>query len=643
MPTTDKLLKHLGLVGNTGFHTGSLVPRARTPQADQDAWRELQDSGRIADPDIWTKFNTLMRRPTTFDSMLQLWEEMSCWDLLAAALVEITDEATQTDSTYPESIWFESNDSDVEEDLNNMLQTIDAETIIQSQVWYIAGLGNHFEKLEYAPNEGVLGMSFVHPMEVRRYWLEKNRKCIGYRWMGHQPNRNDVFVMPDNASPVERVSLNSGKTVEDLWYPWDMLHFRRMFRLRISEHGEPVFAEAEGIYKKLRLAIDQMVVARAQVQPDRYAINIDVGEQTPIEQMRTRQRWMQALRSKLAFGQQGAQNQLNTPSDFLSYYNAWALDTVLYLAQPKGFQHAISKIPGTAQIPDVYDIELLTELFFAIIGMPAAWLSSKRDQQSMPSGKALLAQDIRFLRKIKSIRRPIVNAYTWLGYFHAVLKGRRNLNQLEIKAQMPPVGTLEDQLKMETLKMQAEVLDLLGDVMDKYKLPKEAWVEVVFKKYMHLPDEVVNVFITALPEPIEPAVGESRKPAPGTRRILEEVEKRIGQTPEGSRLMSQMRQVLREEKLRPPRLPRYRSVQEVLNAPNMAAGDMVVSSFGKNPLLPPVNAKLREGKSNTVYGGLIKEEARAKSDNGNGQTSTEQEQPKAPAYRRYMGEKISPT
>jgi hypothetical protein len=486
-------------------------------------------------------------------------------------------------------------------------------------------------------------MSFVHPMEVRRYWLEKNRKCIGYRWMGHQPNRNDVFVMPDNASPVERVSLNSGKTVEDLWYPWDMLHFRRMFRLRISEHGEPVFAEAEGIYKKLRLAIDQMVVARAQVQPDRYAINIDVGEQTPIEQMRTLQRWMQALRSKLAFGQQGAQNQLNTPSDFLSYYNAWALDTVLYLAQPKGFQHAISKIPGTAQIPDVYDIELLTELFFAIIGMPAAWLSSKRDQQSMPSGKALLVQDIRFLRKIKSIRRPIVNAYTWLGYFHAVLKGRRNLDQLEIKAQMPPVGTLEDQLKMETLKMQAEVLDLLGDVMDKYKLPKEAWVEVVFKKYMHLPDEVVNVFITALPEPIEPAVGESRKPAPGTRRILEEVEKRIGQTPEGSRLMSQMRQVLREEKLRPPRLPRYRSVQEVLNAPNMAAGDMVVSSFGKNPLLPPVNAKLREGKSNTVYGGLIKEEARAKSDNGNGQTSTEQEQPKAPAYRRYMGEKISPT
>jgi hypothetical protein len=225
-----------------------------------------------------------------------------------------------------------------------MLQRVGTEDIIQSQVYYVAAMGNHFEKIEYAPNEGIIGLSFVHPMEMRRYWLERNRKCIGFRWMGHKPNKEDVFVHPDNRTPVERVALTDGKNIEDLWYPWDFLHFRRMFRQRITEHGEPIFAEADGIYKKLRIAIDQMVVFRAQVQPDRYAINIDVQDQPPMEQMKTVQRWRQQLRSKLAFGQGNLADQMNAPSDFSSYYNALALDTILYLAQPKGFNNSIMKL-----------------------------------------------------------------------------------------------------------------------------------------------------------------------------------------------------------------------------------------------------------------------------------------------------------
>jgi len=34
--------------------------------------------------------------------MLQLWDEMASWDLLAAALVEIVDEATQADANSQE-------------------------------------------------------------------------------------------------------------------------------------------------------------------------------------------------------------------------------------------------------------------------------------------------------------------------------------------------------------------------------------------------------------------------------------------------------------------------------------------------------------------------------------------------------------
>ena len=590
----------MGLTGTSGARTGSLVPRAQTPDADQRLWQEFQDAGRVSDPEIWTKFNSMMKRPTTFESMLQLWDEMSQWDLLAAALVEIVDEATQTDSNSPGTIWYQCNDSKFEEELNDMLVRIDAESALPSQVWYTASMGNHFEKLEYAPKEGVLGMSFVHPMEMRRYWLERNRKCIGFRWLNHKPNKEDIFVQPDNRTPVERVSMASGQNTEDLWYPWDFMHFRRMFRMRVSEHGEPIFAEADGIYKKLRLAVDQMVVCRAQVQPDRYAVSIDVQEQPPIEQMKTVQRWRQTLRSKLAFGQVGDPNSLNSASDFTAYYNSLALDTMIYLAQPKGFNNVITKLPGTADVPDVYDIELLTDLFYSIIGMPKSWFSGGQGGGSggggeAPSGRALLAQDIRFLRKIKSIRKPIINQYQWLGYFHAVLKGH-DVASLDIKAMMPQIGGLEEQLKLEMLSTQADVLQKLGDVMEQYSLPKEAWIETVFKRYMHLPDEVVSVFLTALPSEIEQDGGEkneSKKGAPSTRKLLEEIGKTLESTQGGVEAMKMLREVVYKEKLL-DRPNRKWTRESVLGMGSIKENDVVISSFGRHPF--EFKRKSKDGK-----------------------------------------------
>lgn len=602
MPNTvaTNLLHYLGLIGSAGAHTGSLVPRAQTPQAGADLWRDFQDSGKIADPDIWTKFNQAMRRPVTFDAMLQLWEEMATWDLMAAALVEIVDEATQVDSQSPATIWYQCNDRDFEDELNAMLIRLDTEAIVPSQVWHVAALGNHFEKLEYAQEEGVIGMSFVHPLDVRRYWLERNRKCIGFRWAGHKPGKESAFVMPDNKTPIPRVSLGDGKNTEDLWYPWDFLHMRRMFRLRISEHGEPIFDEAEGIYKKLKMAIDQMVVHRAQVQPDRYVINIDVKDQTPIEQVKTVQRWKQSLRSKLAFGQSQTPGQagvLNTPTDFQSFYNAWALDTILWVAKPRDFQHSVEKMQGTQNIPDVYDIELLTDLFYSIIGMPRSWFSSKGagggggSDGNAPSGKALLAQDMRFLRKIKSIRRPIINCYTWLGYFHAVLKGK-DIRQLDIKANMPPIGSLEDQMKMEMLKQQAEVLEILADVMEKYALPKEAWIEIVFKKYLHLPDEIVNIFITALPGEMDamPVESQQRKTkAPYTFRLIRQIEEAVKSNPQLAAQVALLKETAYFDDSRRvseavfAKHKRDHLRENMFKVPSLQDLDLIVSSYGRSP------------------------------------------------------------
>lgn len=632
------ILKYLGLVGTSGLHTGALVPRPNTPDANQRLFNDFSDAGAVADPDIWTRFNTVMKRPTTFDSMLQLWDEMSEWDLMKAALVEIVDEATQVDMNSPARIWFQCNDRGFEDELNDMLLTVDSEGIIPSQVWNVAALGNHFEKIEYAPGEGVMGLSFVHPIDMRRYWMERTRKCIGFRWAGHKPTAKDLpWVAADNTTVVPRVSIGNGKDIEDLWYPWDFMHFRRMFRLRFSEHGEPIFDEAQGIYKKLRMAIDQMVVHRAQVQPDRYAINIDVQESPPAEQFKIVQRWKQGLRAKLAFGQTGQANTLNSPTDFSSYYNALALDTILYVAQPKGYKHMIDKIPGTAQVPDVYDIELLTDLFYSIIGMPRSWFGGQKDQSTAPSGKALLAQDIRFLRKVKSIRQPIIQTYTWLGYFHAVLRGK-DVSQLEIKAMMPPIGSLEEQMKLEMLSMQADVMLKLANVMKEYSLPPEAWVETIFKRYLHLPDDVVNIFITSLPAPVEGADAmeskKKKKPAPYAYKLIRRIEEQSKNDPELGRLLGDVRTCLTgvdEHKVEPRK--RFRKNDAVTDMPKLESMDIIVNSFDKHPL----ELRQADGANPLKRTAQPLQEAVKSAISGDWSSATPLESPtNSFAYRRWM-------
>lgn len=513
------LLNLLGITGS-GTATSDVAPRVTGPLAAERDLAAFTRESAVSDPNVWSYYNTTMNRPTTFDEMMRLWNDMSTWDMVTAALTELVEEASQPDPATDRTIWFECSDKALEDDLNGtMLVNVDAETVISSQLWYVAGFGNSFDKIQYADKEGVLGLSFAHPMDVRRYWLAENRRCVGFSWSRGIPNRETLFVQ--GSTRIERPTISAGTaTPADIWYPWDFLHMRRMFRMRVNEHGEPVFDEAQGVYKKLRMAIDQMSVARAQLQPDRYVVNIDVQEQPPLEQVRTVHRWRQSLRNKMSFGQGDGSDTLASPTEFRSYYDAMALDTILWMAKPKGFSHSIEKLPGTASVPDVYDVEMLLNIFYSVIGMPKSWVGIGEPGANGPtSGRALLAQDMRFMRKVRALRKPVLLAYTWLAYFHALLKGR-DIRSLDIKAKMSYIGTLEDQLRMEMLEKQVDIMTSMGDMLGKFNLDKEAWLDLVLRKYMHMPDDLVNALRTALPPEMN---AESRRTSDsGSRRRLNE-------------------------------------------------------------------------------------------------------------------------
>ena len=588
--------------------TGAGLDSSIAPRGGNVYNKMLNDSfnasSEIGNPDKWGQFNSIMRRPVNYEEALRLWDEMSSWDLVAAALQLVTDETLQTDTMSPGTIWYECNNLTIEDSLNNMLIDIGVEDVLPSQVWHTASFGNSFEKLTYSPGEGVTGFMYAHPMDVRRYWLQKNRRAIGYKWFGNKPKKDDDKNI--DGSELSRSALNNGKEVEELWYPWDFMHIRRIYRQRSNEHGEPLFEDAQGIYKKLRMALDQMAICRANIQPDRYVMNIDVKDQVPIDQIKTVQRWRSQFRSKMAQTTSNG-STFGAGSDFKAFYDPMALDTILWMAKPNGFQHSVEKIPGTSNVPDVYDIELMTNLFFSVLGMPKSWLgfaSAQGSDQGPVSGKAILAQDMKFQRKIKSIRRPIIHAYEWLAYFHVILKHPNfDLSELQINCKMPPITVLEDQLKLEMLEKQADVLDKLAGVMERFSLPRSLWIEIVFKKYMSLPDDIVDVFMTELPPESAPAQENLTRKNPSIKRIMEDVVATLGK--DKSNIQANLFSLM-DGRIPKKRKYIYRTKQDVMKKHCMAEGDVVVSGYGQLELNEHVSSESHKvsssGKVNVDMG-----------------------------------------
>ena len=115
-------------------------------------------------------------------------------------------------------------------------------------------------------------------------------------------------------------------------------------------------------------------------------------------------------------------------------------------------------------------------------------------------------------------------------------------------------------------------------------MPKEAWIDTVFKRYMHLPDEIVSVFMTALPSEIDQQKEESRikKAAPSTLKLINEIHEKISQTPGAGDAIKMLREVVYKEKLLDRPHQKWTRTR-VFERPSIKENDVVISSYGKHP------------------------------------------------------------
>ena len=412
---------------------------------------------------------------TDFNTRISDWKDMLSYSPIAAAVRLIVEECIQTEHSCPCVIWAEGGDTETENCINDLYRVVlKCEDVIRSQFWWVVGYGNNFEKLVLGPN-GVHGW-FNAPIDTVKRVVDEQHRLVGFLYSEEEPpdgeNSNVIWGDP---------STNKDKK---LWRPWDFIHMRLMGEDRNSEYGTSLLYPAANIYKKLRMAEDQMITYRLQMQPSRYVLTVDTGEATQPDVRNIVNMWKNALRKN---------RQIDTDKNIFEVrYNPWALDDLVILPKRKDSQTQLEKLQGDTDLPDITDVQYLTRLLFGMLNVPAEFCGVENEGGStLTSQSSLATQDLRFQRSIKAVRSAVMQGYDYVGRIHLALNNSDPFVPFRVK--MSNLTALEFQSQIELIDAQSSLADKLIQLGDNIKAPREEWLRMIFTKYMPLPDELVDL------------------------------------------------------------------------------------------------------------------------------------------------------
>ena len=406
------------------------------------------------------------------DQAMKDYADMEQNDLVNSALEIYAEEVVATDINYPNSLWVESSDSNIQFILTNLLEQLNVEEYVFSQAWNLAAYGNDFEKLESADGIGLVSQNFVPPDQVKRYW-DETKNLIGFEWQGFKPPRDHAI-------------LDEKGLATSLWLPWDFVHFRRLGRNRGTEYGESIIDGSRQIFKKLKMVEDAMITNRLDIMPSRYKCLIDTGNSDIVTATKQMNEWRRYLRSQIVIDP--------SAGTYEKRFSPWALDDIIFFPVKKDSRSTIEKIPGDSDIPDTGDVEFLTRKLIARLRIPPAFLGFEGEINSKAT---LIQESIRFARAIKALRKPLICGYQRICEIHLAMMDI-DPDSVDFQILMPPISAIDEQMKSELVSTQLDIMDKLGDIRDKYGLDPREWAHYVFREYMHLPIDIVDRLLLSI-------------------------------------------------------------------------------------------------------------------------------------------------
>jgi hypothetical protein len=428
---------------------------------------------------IYDTFQRLTELSSERDRVIRDLRLMDEDSFCSSALDIYAGEITQPSPTHHVSVWIQSDDNRVREELEQMLDRIKLEDMIFGIGRDVCKFGEDFVAPLYNLEEGIVALRFTDP--------------------------EDVTIDTDRYLRVLGYTYNPGTAIE--LKPWDIVHFKTVgknasVRKGGSVYGTSLLESSRKIWRQLRLMEDSVSVYRLEMGCRRFLYKIDVGDSTPVESMQTVRAWERAMKKRSFYNP--------TTGEFSARHSPLAMDLSIFWPVRKESSSDVTVIGGDGSVAAMADVEYFKSKLSACLKIPLQYLGGT-DYVGSLKGMSLI--DIQFARMMKRPQRGLVEGLTKLCMTHLRLK-KIPFERETFKVHMTSVSSLEHQERIEALNQSLEVANLAWDLGERLSLPQSTWKVFVLRDILQLPDHAMQKLKM-------PAIGSLQTVDPMDRQKLE--------------------------------------------------------------------------------------------------------------------------
>lgn len=416
--------------------------KSRAPVETREPKRSLAGADGTTFKDMWTLASDRL-------GIYKEVDEMDQDDVCSGALDLLAEDAAQVDLHTNRTLWVESENEDIQNIGQRLLDNIEAEDNVFPIVREVCKYGDSFSEIiqSIGVNDvpgNIVRLCAVAPQNIHRF-DDEHARLRGFT-IGIDPTKvND-----------DSISL-----------PWEYLHFRLLGKDRISSYGTSILAPARRVYRRLKMMEDALAIYRIKRTPDRLVFKIrGLDGLSPEDRYRIFNEFRQMLRKKMyhdpATGMVKSEiDPMNVDEDF--FVDEEAL--------------SIEKLPGSQTVGHVLDVEYMRKRFFGCLKIPPDYLGFSEAKGGFVGQSPLSYQDVQFARGVKRIQRATLIGFTRLLQIELCWAGIDPLDPSnDFKMMMVPVSFLDELQVAELLQLKAKILGILQEIAKSLSIDYQTFI-----------------------------------------------------------------------------------------------------------------------------------------------------------------------
>lgn len=297
--------------------------------------------------------------------------------------------------------------------------------------------GESWREMALAEDFGCVRYAYVNPTSM---WLNLDK-------YGSVADPNHAYF---------HVDPRSGKVL-DTMAQWQMIHYRLPLDPS-NPYGTSLLRPARGLYKKLKMMKDSLVVARLHRAPARYVFVLDVpGGRVTTEDALA---YAEDMRSRLLTRQTilGA-NQLGSEEAPLE------ADFDFFLPQTQGGKSAVQMLSGDTNVSNLADIEMFIDAQLATISMPQAYVG-----RGDASRGEITQQEVNLMRRIRNVRAALRPGIKKALQVHIFFLTRQWIPDRDIAINFPELGMVDALRQAQIKQIEAAIASVYQTVL---KIPSD--------------------------------------------------------------------------------------------------------------------------------------------------------------------------